>query len=338
VTQRDVAEAMEGPLAAYVFEYGEPRRHYGTITVHDPRPLPVQTSPERDVGLALSSGGSRVIAFHLGCLRALNAPRHPRPHPSDIRRLGRLGHRCAVGVLARRGLRTLPTAPLKSFCARGLQGAIDRRALLGPMRQKCSRPDSSPAGWPQRRGLRAAGAGSRPEQCDIPRQRRSIPRPRWARHTTETDSCSQHTRAGRRGGHEQHRARSPSVSSGLPNRVSQPHPLSRQHDPPDNGRTTSSCPDNGSAYLSQTHRIARQRLGVRQLRTRPYRPRTNGKAERLIQTLTHRWAYAPAYRSSTERAAALTSWVDHYNFKRPHGSLSHKPPRSRLTKAAGNDN
>ena len=95
--------------------------------------------------------------------------------------------------------------------------------------------------------------------------------------------------------------------------------------------------DNGAAYISYTHRDLCQRLGIRHIRTRPYRPRTNGKAERFIQTLTRRWAYGRAYSSSAERTAALISWLDHYNFKRPHGSLSHKPPGSRLTNAAGND-
>ncbi len=95
--------------------------------------------------------------------------------------------------------------------------------------------------------------------------------------------------------------------------------------------------DNGSAYVSDLHRLACQRLGIRHIRTRPYRPRTNGKAERFIQTLTRRWAYSRAYSSSAERTNALTSWLDHYNFRRPHGSLSHKPPGSRLTNAPGND-
>jgi transposase InsO family protein len=95
--------------------------------------------------------------------------------------------------------------------------------------------------------------------------------------------------------------------------------------------------DNGSAYVSHAHRLACAQLGIRHLRTRPYRPRTNGKAERFIQTLTRRWAHGRSYSSSAERTAALTGWLDHYNFRRPHGSLSHKPPGSRLTKAAGND-
>ena len=88
--------------------------------------------------------------------------------------------------------------------------------------------------------------------------------------------------------------------------------------------------DNGSCYRSKTHALALAELGIRHLFTRPYRPRTNGKAERFIQTLTHRWAYGAIYGSSTERTAALPGWLNHYNFTRPHGSLSHKPPGTRL--------
>ncbi len=95
--------------------------------------------------------------------------------------------------------------------------------------------------------------------------------------------------------------------------------------------------DNGPAYISGAHRIVCAELGIRHLRTQPYRPRTNGKAERVIQTLLRRWAYGRAYRSSAERTAALKPWLDHYNFIRPHGSLSKRPPGSRLTKAPGND-
>ena len=94
--------------------------------------------------------------------------------------------------------------------------------------------------------------------------------------------------------------------------------------------------DNGPAYRSHAHRQACQRLRLRHLTTKPYRPRTNGKAERFIQTLLRRWAYRRPYRSSAERTAALKPWLLHYNFTRPHGSLSHKPPGSRLTKVAGN--
>jgi transposase InsO family protein len=88
--------------------------------------------------------------------------------------------------------------------------------------------------------------------------------------------------------------------------------------------------DNGSCYISRAHATACSELGIRQLRTRPYRPRTNGKAERFIQTLTNRWAYGAIYGSSAERTAALSGWLDHYNFRRGHGSLGHRPPAARL--------
>ena len=94
--------------------------------------------------------------------------------------------------------------------------------------------------------------------------------------------------------------------------------------------------DNGSAFIAHAYRNALAELGLRQLRIRPYRPRTNGKAERFIQTLLNEWAYERLYGSSTERAAALPLFLDRYNFKRPHGSLSHQPPASRLTNVAGN--
>ena len=88
--------------------------------------------------------------------------------------------------------------------------------------------------------------------------------------------------------------------------------------------------DNGSAYRSTIHAIACRTLKIRHLRTRPYRPQTNGKAERFIRTLLGGWAYGAIYRSSTERTAALTGWLDWYNTRRPHGALSHKPPIARL--------
>jgi transposase InsO family protein len=89
--------------------------------------------------------------------------------------------------------------------------------------------------------------------------------------------------------------------------------------------------DNGSAYRSTIHAIACRGLGVRHLRTRPYRPQTNGKAERFIRTLLSGWAYGATYANSTERTAALAGWTDFYNRRRPHGALSHKPPIARLT-------
>jgi len=95
--------------------------------------------------------------------------------------------------------------------------------------------------------------------------------------------------------------------------------------------------DNGSPYISHAHAIACRKLGIRHLRTRPYRPQTNGKAERFIQTMLREWAYGRAYSSSTERTAALDAWLNYYNYTRPHGSLSHKPPGTRLTKAPRNN-
>jgi transposase InsO family protein len=88
--------------------------------------------------------------------------------------------------------------------------------------------------------------------------------------------------------------------------------------------------DNGACYRSRAHAEACSELDMRHLFTRPYRPQTNGKAERFIQTLINRWAYGAIYGSSAERAAALPGWVDHYNFRRRHGSLSHKAPAARL--------
>jgi transposase InsO family protein len=94
--------------------------------------------------------------------------------------------------------------------------------------------------------------------------------------------------------------------------------------------------DNGSAYVAHAHVKALTELDLKHLRIRPYRPRTNGKAERFIQTLTDEWAYERIYGSSAERAAALPLFLERYNFTRPHGSLGHQPPASRLTNVAGN--
>ena len=89
--------------------------------------------------------------------------------------------------------------------------------------------------------------------------------------------------------------------------------------------------DNGSAYRSTVHAIACRALKVKHIRTRPYRPRTNGKAERFIRTMLGGWAYGAIYGSSAERAAALSGWLEFYNWRRPHGALSHKPPGARLS-------
>jgi transposase InsO family protein len=94
--------------------------------------------------------------------------------------------------------------------------------------------------------------------------------------------------------------------------------------------------DNGSAYRSKLHGLACVALGLRHLRTRPRRPRTNGKAERFIQTMLGGWAYGRIYRDSNERNDALSGWLTHYNFTRRHGSLGHKPPSTRLNNLARN--
>lgn len=88
--------------------------------------------------------------------------------------------------------------------------------------------------------------------------------------------------------------------------------------------------DNGACYRSGAHAEACAELGLRHLRTRPYRPRTNGKAERFIQTLQNRWAYGAIYGSSAERTGTLPGWLSHYNFTRRHGSLGHRPPGARF--------
>jgi len=92
--------------------------------------------------------------------------------------------------------------------------------------------------------------------------------------------------------------------------------------------------DNGSAYRSRHWRDACGALELRHLRTKPYTPRTNGKAERFIQTSLREWAYGQAWATSHERTAALVPWIDHYNTKRPHTALANQPPATRLCQPA----
>ena len=87
--------------------------------------------------------------------------------------------------------------------------------------------------------------------------------------------------------------------------------------------------DNGSCYRSVVHAIACRQLRIKHLRTRPYRPQTNGKAERLIRTMLAGWAYGAIYGSSRERTAALDGWLWHYNHQRRHSALGHQPPLTR---------
>lgn len=93
--------------------------------------------------------------------------------------------------------------------------------------------------------------------------------------------------------------------------------------------------DNGPAYTAIVHGLACRALGLKHRRTRPYRPRTNGKAERFIRTMLGGWAYGAIYGSSAERRAALAGWLDFYNHRRPHGSLGKRPPISRIPSGSG---
>lgn len=93
--------------------------------------------------------------------------------------------------------------------------------------------------------------------------------------------------------------------------------------------------DNGNGYRSRTFRAMCRALHLRHTRTRPYTPRTNGKAERFIQTALREWAYARPFYTSTERQALLPGWIEHYNCRRPHTALKRQPPVSRL--AHGNN-
>lgn len=97
-------------------------------------------------------------------------------------------------------------------------------------------------------------------------------------------------------------------------------------------RFTRVLTDNGACYISSSFARACRRLGLKHQRTRAYRPRTNGKAERLIQTALHEWAYARAYEDSEQRTRHLPNWLHYYNWHRPHASLGYKPPVSRLPK------
>ena len=94
--------------------------------------------------------------------------------------------------------------------------------------------------------------------------------------------------------------------------------------------------DNGSCYKAFDFRGACRDLGLKHIRTKPYTPKTNGKAERFIQTALREWAYAQAYPTSDRRAEQLPIWLHRYNWHRPHGSLKSKPPISRLALAEDN--
>ena len=94
--------------------------------------------------------------------------------------------------------------------------------------------------------------------------------------------------------------------------------------------------DNGGPYRSRAYAATLARLGIRHKRTRPYRPQTNGKVERLIKTLLNEWAYARPYRSNDERLRALPTWVDFYNHGRPHTALGGSTPAACVNDVRGN--
>ena len=94
--------------------------------------------------------------------------------------------------------------------------------------------------------------------------------------------------------------------------------------------------DNGPCYQSKAFAKACNKLGLKHIRTRPYTPKTNGKAERFIQTSLREWAYARAYNTSDERAVELPRWLHRYNWHRPHGSIGSMPPISRLALTRNN--
>jgi len=93
--------------------------------------------------------------------------------------------------------------------------------------------------------------------------------------------------------------------------------------------------DNGAGYRSAIHALACRALGIRHLRTRPYRPQTNGKAERLIRTMLAGWAYGAIYGTNKERTAALDGWLWHYNHRRRHSAPGHQTPATRLNNLLG---
>lgn len=94
--------------------------------------------------------------------------------------------------------------------------------------------------------------------------------------------------------------------------------------------------DNGSAYRSRRFARLCRRLGLRHQCTRPYTPRTNGKAERFIQTALREWAYARSYDSSEQRGRHLLGWLHQYNWHRPHASINYLPPISRAPSSLNN--
>jgi transposase InsO family protein len=96
--------------------------------------------------------------------------------------------------------------------------------------------------------------------------------------------------------------------------------------------------DNGGAYRSTIHALACKTLGLKHLRTRAYRPQTNGKAERFIRTMLGGWAYGAIYTNSSDRTAALDGWLITYNHHRRHAGINRQTPIQRLNNLLGTYN
>ena len=250
---------------------------------------------------------------------------------ADLRQLARVGDHHPRRRAAR-AIDTISPAPLVASSATTSSAPGSARTAPAP---RSPRRRSGPPSGPRRplgdRDLAEVAMHVQPDEPHTP----LLPRRRAgsaAGQATKTDSCSQHTRASRRGGHEQRRARSPSVTNGLPIRVSQQQPLSRDTDAPGRRPDAVSSPDNGSAYRSAVHALACRALGIRHLRTRPTGHSTNGKAERFIRTLLGGWAYGAIYRDSDAAAQPRSPRWLRLLQSTPTTPLplSHQPPLQRL--------
>ena len=199
-----------------------------------------------------------------------------------------------------------------------------------------ARPDRARAGRPLR-ALAAGRARPRRRQEARPDPRRRPPRSAAAAPaTTQTHdapaSCATSSAGSSSTSPSTTTAASPTPKSST-TRQPRPQPASSAALSPSTAATASRVErvitDNGAAYRAVVHALACRRLGIRHLRTRPYRPQTNGKAERFIRTLLAGWAYGAIYGSSRERTAALDGWLWHYNHRRRHSALGHQPPVTR---------
>ncbi len=216
--------------------------------------------------------------------------------------------------------------------------ALDRLRDLDPDRDGPPRPARSRAGGPLRAGTARRARARRRQEARPDRRRRRPACPRAAANTTTRSSPTPPASRGAPSGTSTSTSLStitaasptpkcsqtrkrlpPSASSAAPSRFYRRYGI----------RVEAVISDNGGAYISIAHAIACRRLRIQHLRIRPYRPQTNGKAERFIRTMLNGWAYGAIYRSSRERTAALDGWLWHYNHRRRHSALGHQPPITR---------